>query len=244
MLIELTDIHREYTVGGELVRALDGVSIGIERGEWVAIIGQSGSGKSTLMNVVGCLDTPTRGSYLLNGKDVSRMVDDELAAIRNQEIGFIFQNFQLLPRETSLANVELPLVYRGVPAKERRQKAIEALKKVKLDHRMHHKPTELSGGQRQRVAIARALAGTPSLLLADEPTGNLDSATGEEIVKLFEELHGLGHTIVLVTHEPKLAARCPRAIRLSDGKVIGDGPGAEIAYLDPSSVRPALEAVK
>jgi putative ABC transport system ATP-binding protein len=244
MLIELTDIHREYTVGGELVRALDGVSIGIDRGEWVAIIGQSGSGKSTLMNVIGCLDTPTRGSYLLNGKDVSRMADDELAAIRNQEIGFIFQNFQLLPRETSLANVELPLVYRGVPAKERRQKAIEALKKVKLDHRMHHKPTELSGGQRQRVAIARALAGTPSLLLADEPTGNLDSATGEEIVKLFEELHGLGHTIVLVTHEPKLAARCPRAIRLSDGKVIGDGPGAEIAYLDPSSVRPVLEAVK
>ena len=245
MLIELKDIAREYTVGGELVRALDGVSIGIEKGEWVAIIGQSGSGKSTLMNVVGCLDTPTRGAYFLNGKDVARMSDDELAAIRNKEIGFIFQNFQLLPRETSLANVELPLVYRGVSAKERKERAIEALKKVKLEHRMSHKPTELSGGQRQRVAIARALAGDPSLLLADEPTGNLDSATGEEIVKLFEELHGLGHTIVLVTHEPKLAARCPRAIRLSDGKVIGDGPGAEIAYLDPSTVRPpALEAVK
>jgi putative ABC transport system ATP-binding protein len=232
MLIELTDIHREYTVGGELVRALDGVSIGIERGEWVAIIGQSGSGKSTLMNVIGCLDTPTRGSYQLNGKDVSRMDDDELAGIRNAEIGFIFQNFQLLPRETALANVELPLVYRGVPAKERRAQAIEALQKVKLDHRMHHKPTELSGGQRQRVAIARALAGTPSLLLADEPTGNLDSATGEEIVRLFAELHRAGHTIVLVTHEPKLAARCPRAIRLSDGKVVGDGEGAKIAYLD------------
>ncbi len=232
MLIELSDIHREYTVGGELVRALAGVSIGIERGEWVAIIGQSGSGKSTLMNVIGCLDTPTRGSYLLNGKDVSRMDDDELAGIRNAEIGFIFQNFQLLPRETALANVELPLVYRGVPAKERRAKAMEALQKVKLEGRMHHKPTELSGGQRQRVAIARALAGTPSLLLADEPTGNLDSATGEEIVKLFEELHRAGHTIVLVTHEPRLAARCPRAIRLSDGKVIGDGPGAKIAYLD------------
>ncbi len=237
MLIELQDIHREYTVGGELVRALDGVNIGIERGEWVAIIGQSGSGKSTLMNVVGCLDTPTRGSYRLNGKDVAHMSDDELAAIRNAEIGFIFQNFQLLPRETSLANVELPLVYRGVPAKERREKAIEALKKVKLDHRMHHKPTELSGGQRQRVAIARALAGEPSLLLADEPTGNLDSATGEEIVRLFDELHRAGHTIVLVTHEPKLAARCPRAIRLSDGKVVGDGPGAQIAFGD--APRPA-----
>jgi putative ABC transport system ATP-binding protein len=189
MLIELTDIHREYTVGGELVRALDGVSIGIERGEWVAIIGQSGSGKSTLMNVIGCLDTPTRGGYRLNGKDVAHMGDDELATIRNREIGFIFQNFQLLPRETALANVELPLVYRGVPAKERRAKAVEALEKVKLEHRMHHKPTELSGGQRQRVAIARALAGTPSLLLADEPTGNLDSNTGEEIVRLFTELH-------------------------------------------------------
>ena len=232
MLIQLTDIHREYNVGGELVRALDGVTIGIERGEWVAIIGQSGSGKSTLMNVIGCLDTPTSGSYVLNGKDVAHMDDDELAAIRNQEIGFIFQNFQLLPRESSLANVELPLVYRGVPAKERRERAIEALRKVKLEHRMMHKPTELSGGQRQRVAIARALAGDPSLLLADEPTGNLDSNTGEEIVKLFEELHKAGHTLVLVTHEPKLAARCPRAIRLSDGKVVGDGPGAEIAWLD------------
>ncbi len=240
MLIELRDIHREYTVGGELVRALAGVSIGIERGEWVAIIGQSGSGKSTLMNVVGCLDTPTRGSYMLNGKDVSRMDDDELAGIRNAEIGFIFQNFQLLPRETALANVELPLVYRGVPAKERRAKAVEALQKVKLEARMHHKPTELSGGQRQRVAIARALAGTPSLLLADEPTGNLDSTTGEEIVKLFEELHRAGHTIVLVTHEPRLAARCPRAIRLSDGKVIGDGPGAKIAYLDVAGPAPIV----
>jgi len=240
MLIELTDIHREYTVGGELVRALDGVTIGIDRGEWVAIIGQSGSGKSTLMNVIGCLDTPTRGNYRLNGKDVSRMDDDELAGIRNAEIGFIFQNFQLLPRETALANVELPLVYRGVGARERRAKAVEALQKVKLDGRMHHKPTELSGGQRQRVAIARALAGTPSLLLADEPTGNLDSATGEEIVKLFEELHHLGHTIVLVTHEPKLAARCPRAIRLSDGKVVGDGPGAQIAFQD--APRPPVAA--
>ncbi len=239
MLIELEDIAREYEVGGELVRALDGVSLGIERGEWVAIIGQSGSGKSTLMNVIGCLDTPTRGRYRLNGKDVSHMDDDELAGVRNREIGFIFQNFQLLPRETSLANVELPLVYRGVPAKERRARAVEALEKVKLEHRMQHRPTELSGGQRQRVAIARALAGSPSLLLADEPTGNLDSNTGEDIVRLFEELHRAGHTIVLVTHEPRLAARCPRAVRLSDGKVVGDGPGAEVAWQD---ARPPSDA--
>ncbi|MER2560949.1 MAG: ABC transporter ATP-binding protein [Myxococcaceae bacterium] len=231
-LIELDDIAREYVVGGETVRALAGVTVHIKKGEWVAIIGQSGSGKSTLMNVIGCLDTPTSGSYRLNGKDVSRMSDDALADIRNREIGFIFQNFQLLPRETALANVELPLVYRGERAKARRERAIEALKKVKLEHRMLHKPTELSGGQRQRVAIARALAADPSLLLADEPTGNLDSATGEEIVRLFEELHHQGHTIVLVTHEPKLAARCPRAVRLSDGKVVGDGPGAQVAYAE------------
>ena len=229
MLIQLTDIHRTYQVGAEKVHALQGVSIGIAKGEWVAIIGQSGSGKSTLMNVIGCLDTPTSGSYHLNGKDVSRMVDDELADIRNQEIGFIFQNFQLLPRETALSNVELPLVYRGVGAKDRRARAIEALKKVRLEDRMTHKPNELSGGQRQRVAIARALAGEPSLLLADEPTGNLDSATGEEIVRLFEHLHAQGHTLVLVTHEPKLAARCPRAVRLSDGHVVADGPGPEVA---------------
>lgn len=232
MLIELDDIAREYVVGGETVRALAGVSVHIEKGEWVAIIGQSGSGKSTLMNVIGCLDTPTRGTYRLNGKDVSHLSDDALADIRNREIGFIFQNFQLLPRETALANVELPLVYRGVKSKERRERAIEALRKVRLENRMTHKPTELSGGQRQRVAIARALAAEPSLLLADEPTGNLDSATGEEIVRLFEELHQLGHTIVLVTHEPKLAARCPRAVRLSDGLVVGDGPGAQVAYGD------------
>ncbi len=231
-LIELDDIAREYVVGGETVRALAGVTVHIKKGEWVAIIGQSGSGKSTLMNVIGCLDTPTSGSYRLNGKDVSRMSDDALADIRNREIGFIFQNFQLLPRETALANVELPLVYRGERAKARRERAIEALKKVKLEHRMLHKPTELSGGQRQRVAIARALAADPSLLLADEPTGNLDTATGEEIVRLFEELHHQGHTIVLVTHEPKLAARCPRAVRLSDGKVVGDGPGAQVAYAE------------
>jgi putative ABC transport system ATP-binding protein len=231
-LIQLQDITRVFTVGGEEVRALRGISFGIARGEWVAIIGQSGSGKTTLMNLLGCLDTPTSGRYFLNGKDVSRMSDDELAFIRNKEIGFIFQTFQLLPRETALANVELPLVYRGLPARERRERAKMALEKVGLSHRMHHKPNELSGGQRQRVAIARALVAEPSMLLADEPTGNLDSATGEEIVKLFEELHRAGHTLVLVTHEPKLAARCPRAVRLSDGMVVADGPGREVALSD------------
>ncbi len=231
-LIQLQDITRVFTVGGEEVRALRGISFGIARGEWVAIIGQSGSGKTTLMNLLGCLDTPTSGRYFLNGKDVSRMSDDELAFIRNKEIGFIFQTFQLLPRETAQANVELPLVYRGLPARERRERARAALEKVGLGHRMHHKPNELSGGQRQRVAIARALVAEPSMLLADEPTGNLDSATGEEIVKLFEELHRAGHTLVLVTHEPKLAARCPRAVRLSDGMVVADGPGREVALSD------------
>jgi putative ABC transport system ATP-binding protein len=228
-LIRLQDITRVFSVGGEEVRALRGVSFGISRGEWVAIIGQSGSGKTTMMNILGCLDTPTSGSYFLNGKDVSRMSDDELAIIRNKEIGFIFQTFQLLPRETAQSNVELPLVYRGTPARERREKARAALEKVGLGHRMHHKPNELSGGQRQRVAIARALVSEPSMLLADEPTGNLDSATGEEIVRLFAELHKAGHTLVLVTHEPKLAARCPRAVRLSDGNVVADGPGREVA---------------
>jgi putative ABC transport system ATP-binding protein len=231
-LIQLQDITRVFSVGGEEVRALRGVSFGIARGEWVAIIGQSGSGKTTLMNLLGCLDTPSSGRYFLNGKDVSRMSDDELAIIRNKEIGFIFQTFQLLPRETALSNVELPLVYRGLPTRERRDRARAALDKVGLSNRTHHKPNELSGGQRQRVAIARALVAEPSMLLADEPTGNLDSATGEEIVRLFEELHRAGHTLVLVTHEPKLAARCPRAVRLSDGNVVADGPGRQVALLD------------
>jgi putative ABC transport system ATP-binding protein len=231
-LIQLQDITRIFSVGGEEVRALRGISFGIARGEWVAIIGQSGSGKTTLMNLLGCLDTPSSGRYFLNGKDVSRMSDDELAMIRNKEIGFIFQTFQLLPRETAQSNVELPLVYRGLPARERKERARAALEKVGLGNRMHHKPNELSGGQRQRVAIARALVAEPSMLLADEPTGNLDSATGEEIVRLFEELHRAGHTLVLVTHEPKLAARCPRAVRLSDGEVVADGPGREVALSD------------
>ncbi|WNZ58867.1 ABC transporter ATP-binding protein [Myxococcus sp. MxC21-1] len=235
-LIQVENITRVFHVGGEEVRALRGVSFGINRGEWVAIIGQSGSGKSTMMNVLGCLDTPSSGRYMLNGKDVSRMSDDELAVIRNVEIGFIFQTFQLLPKETALANVELPLVYRGVSAKERRARATAALEKVQLAHRMHHRPNELSGGQRQRVAIARALVSEPSMLLADEPTGNLDSATGEEIVRLFEQLHKAGHTLVLVTHEPKLAARCPRAIRLSDGEIVADGDGRTVALGTASDV--------
>ena len=233
-LILARDLARHYVVGGEVVRALDGVSFEIGRGEWVAIVGQSGSGKSTLMNLVGCLDTPTAGTYRLNGVDVQGLSDDALADLRNREIGFVFQTFQLLPRATALANVELPLVYRGVPRRERRRQAEAALEAVGLTNRMHHRPNELSGGQRQRVAIARALVGEPSLLLADEPTGNLDSATGEEIIRLFDELNRRGHTIVLVTHEPRLAARCPRATRLSDGRVVGDGPGAEIAALGTS----------
>jgi len=233
-LIVVDRLHRHYEVGGEVVRALDGVSFSIAQGEWVGIIGQSGSGKSTLMNVLGCLDTPSSGTYRLNGSDVRGLSDDELADLRNKEIGFVFQTFQLLPRATALGNVMLPLVYRGVPKRLRRAQAEAALASVGLTNRMHHRPNELSGGQRQRVAIARALVGSPSILLADEPTGNLDSATGEEIIRLFQELHRKGHTIVLVTHEPKLAARCPRAIRLMDGHVVSDGPGLQLV---PNSVQ-------
>ena len=229
MLIKLEDNRRYSTVGTEVVHALNGVSFEVTKGEWVAIIGQSGSGKSTLMNVLGCLDTPTAGRYWLNGKDVSHMSDNELADIRNREIGFVFQTFQLLPRETALGNVELPLIYRGLRAKQRRERARAALDQVGLSNRVTHRPNELSGGQRQRVAIARALVTDPSLLLADEPTGNLDSATGQEIIGLFEQLHRAGHTICLVTHEPTLAARCPRAIRLSDGLIVNDGPGPQVA---------------
>jgi len=238
-LIVVERLCRFYEVGGEVVRALDGVGFAIERGEWVGIIGQSGSGKSTLMNVLGCLDTPTSGTYRLNGTDVQTLADDQRADLRNKEIGFIFQTFQLLPRATALANVMLPLVYRGVPKGERRDKAEEALAAVGLTNRMTHRPNELSGGQRQRVAIARALVGEPSMLLADEPTGNLDSATGDEIIRLFDDLHRRGHTILLVTHEPRLAARCPRAIRLIDGRVIADGRGSEIAALGGAAAVPA-----
>jgi putative ABC transport system ATP-binding protein len=230
-LLVAEHLARVYRVGGEEVRALDGVSFEIRRGEWVAVVGQSGSGKSTLMNILGCLDTPSSGRYAIDGADVAGLSDNELADLRNKEIGFVFQTFQLLPRATALANVELPLVYRGVSRRERRELAEAALVSVGLGQRTRHRPNELSGGQRQRVAIARALVGEPSLLLADQPTGNLDSATGDEIVRLFGELHARGHTILLVTHEPRLAARCPRAIRLSDGRVVADGPGREVAAL-------------
>jgi putative ABC transport system ATP-binding protein len=221
-LIETVDLWKTYVMGTEEIHALRGVSIQIDRGEYVAIMGPSGSGKSTLMNLIGCLDTPTKGSYLLNGKQVSQMNDNELARIRNEEIGFVFQTFNLLPRATALHNVELPLVYAGVPAKDRQDRAKTALQKVELSERMTHRPNELSGGQRQRVAIARALVNNPSILLADEPTGNLDSKTGAEIMGLFERLHKAGNTIVLVTHEADVAAFAYRAIHIRDGQVEND----------------------
>jgi putative ABC transport system ATP-binding protein len=221
-LIEVRDLWKTYVMGDEEIHALKGVSIAIERGEYVAIMGPSGSGKSTLMNLIGCLDTPSKGGYLLNNKQVSQMNDNELARIRNEEIGFVFQTFNLLPRATALQNVELPLVYAGVPGRERTMRAKGALEKVELSSRMGHRPNELSGGQRQRVAIARALVNNPSILLADEPTGNLDSKTGNEIMALFARLHQAGNTIVLVTHEPDIAAYAHRTIHLRDGQVEKD----------------------
>ena len=221
-LIETDDLWKTYQVGSEEIHALSGESIQIESGEYVAIMGPSGSGKSTLMNLIGCLDTPTSGSYLLNGKSVGGMNDDELAHIRNKEIGFIFQAFNLLPRATALHNVELPMIYAGRSPSERVARATEALRLVELEDRMNHRPSELSGGQRQRVAIARALVNRPSILLADEPTGNLDSKTGAEIISLFGRLHGEGNTILLITHEADVAANAERVIYVRDGKVESD----------------------
>ena len=221
-LIETRDLWKTYRMGSEEIHALQGISIEIERSEYVAIMGPSGSGKSTLLNLIGCLDTPSRGSYLLNGQQVREMEDDELARIRNEEIGFVFQTFNLLPRATALHNVELPLIYAGVPGPVRRARALETLERVELSDRVTHKPNELSGGQRQRVAIARALGNNPSILLADEPTGNLDSKTGLEILTLFERLHGTGNTIILITHEADIAAYAHRVIHLLDGRVEQD----------------------
>jgi putative ABC transport system ATP-binding protein len=224
VLIKTEDLWKTYIMGAEEIHALRGVSFEIHRGEYVAIMGPSGSGKSTMMNLIGCLDTPTKGKYFLNSKLVSEMNDDDLAHIRNKEIGFVFQTFNLLARATALHNVELPLIYNGTPAHERKERAMKALQSVDLGERMYHKPNELSGGQRQRVAVARALVNNPSIILADEPTGNLDSATSGEIMALLDILHQRGNTIILVTHEADIAAHAHRAIRLLDGMIASDGP--------------------
>ncbi len=221
-MIRLAGITKHYRMGDEEVRALDGVDLHIARNEYVALIGPSGSGKSTLMNLLGCLDSPTTGTYVLNGRDTSSMNDRELAQVRNEEIGFVFQSFHLLPRLTVLDNVAQPLVYRGVPRSERNRRATEALEQVGLGNRLGHRPNQLSGGQRQRVAVARALVGKPSILLADEPTGNLDSRTSTEIMALFDALHRDGQTVIVVTHEPDIAAHCRRTIRIGDGRIVED----------------------
>src|SRR5215467_441691 len=228
-VIRLTKISRRYQMGSETIHALREVSLEIDRGEYVAIMGPSGSGKSTLMNLVGCLDTPTSGQYELNGIQVSEMDDNQLAEIRNKEIGFIFQTFNLLPRSDALRNVELPLIYAGIPSEDRRQMAMDALTNVGLADRVHHKPNELSGGQRQRVAVARALVNKPSILLADEPTGNLDTKTGDEILALFEELAKRGNTLIVVTHEEDVAKHARRIIRIRDGLIAADERNAGIA---------------
>jgi len=221
-LIQINDLKKRYQMGSEVVWALDGISLTVERGEYIAIMGPSGSGKSTLMNMLGCLDTPTSGQYFLNGQDVSRYSDDELAEIRNREIGFVFQTFNLLPRVDCLRNAELPLIYAGMSRSERRERAAEALRNVGLGDRMDHRPNELSGGQRQRVATARALVNHPSLLLADEPTGNLDTETGDDIMRLFESLYRQGNTLLVVTHEEDIAHHARRILRLRDGKLEQD----------------------
>lgn len=230
-LIDLSQIYKVYDMGAEKIHALNGVDLQIGRGEYVAIMGSSGSGKSTLMNLIGCLDTPTSGSYVLNGTAVQELDDQQLAEIRNKEIGFVFQTFNLLPRTDALHNVELPLIYAGLPRSQRRERARRALERVGLGSRMHHQPNELSGGQRQRVAIARALVNDPSILLADEPTGNLDSATSVEIMNLFDELHQAGNTVVLVTHEPDIAEHAWRQVLLRDGKILSDQPTRRAATL-------------
>lgn len=221
-LIQVTDICKVYNPGENEVRALDHVSLSIDKGEYVAIIGQSGSGKSTLMNMLGCLDVPSSGTYILNGTDVSSLSDDELSDIRNQEIGFIFQGFNLIPSFTAIENVELPLLYRGVSKSKRHELAIQALDKVGLGARMTHKPSEMSGGQQQRVAIARAIAQAPPVILADEPTGNLDSASSKEIIEILKKLHAEGRTVILITHDNEIAAQAKRVIRIKDGKVERD----------------------
>lgn len=221
-LIKITNIKRDFTLGSEIINVLKGIDLEINKGEYVALMGPSGSGKSTLMNLLGCLDTPTSGTYILNGKDVSSMRDNELAEIRNKEIGFVFQTFNLLPRTTALDNVALPMIYAGYSKTERRKRATEVLDQVDLSNRMDHQPNQLSGGQRQRVAIARALVNKPSIILADEPTGNLDSKTSLEIMKLFGEIHAMGNTVILVTHEEEIAAYAHRIIRLRDGMIESD----------------------
>jgi putative ABC transport system ATP-binding protein len=223
-MIELRGIVKRYVLGEETVVALAGVDLHVGRNEYVALTGPSGSGKSTLMNIIGCLDTPTEGRYVLNGRDTSQLHEDELAAVRNREIGFVFQSFHLLPRQTALQNVMQPLVYRRMAPGERRDRAREALSRVGLGDRLDHRPNQLSGGQRQRVAVARALVGQPSILLADEPTGNLDSRTSAEIMALFDALHAQGQTVVVVTHEPDIAAHCHRLIRVLDGRIVEDRP--------------------
>lgn len=222
-LIRIQSLTKQYRMGGELLKALDDVSLTVDQGDFLAIIGPSGSGKSTLMNVIGCLDAPTSGEYWLDGDEVSRLKENKLAEIRNRKIGFIFQGFNLLNRLTAIENVELPLIYRGVPAKQRREQAIEALTKVGLEERIHHRPVELSGGQQQRVAIARALAGNPPILLADEPTGALDTKTGKEVMGFIKELNALGHTIVLITHDIEISHQAKRVVKIMDGRLLVEG---------------------